>query len=109
MLLPLLYDGQPKVLNLKRYCYYLEHQKDVIVRQLLTYKRKPGSYRRRVKIALDHIDAVGYHQRIENVDLARTRLMEKFNLSEKQAQAIRKCVSCFNRFKREKLRRIPNH
>ena len=88
-----LVDGQPKVLNLKQVLsYYLEHQKDVIVRRTrfdLDKAEARAHIVEGLKIALDHIDAViSTIRESKNVDLARTRLMEKFNLSEKQAQAI---------------------
>ncbi|MGI6685408.1 MAG: DNA gyrase subunit A [Bacillota bacterium] len=88
-----LVDGEPKVLNLKQVLsYYLEHQKDVIVRRTrfdLAKAEARAHIVEGLKIALDHIDAViSTIRESKNVDLARMKLMEKFGLSEKQAQAI---------------------
>jgi DNA gyrase subunit A len=88
-----LVNGEPKVLNLKQVLnHYLDHQKDVIVRRTrfdLAKAEARAHIVEGLKIALDHIDAViSTIRESKNVDLARTRLMERFNLSEKQAQAI---------------------
>ncbi|MBC8015826.1 MAG: DNA gyrase subunit A [Sporomusaceae bacterium] len=88
-----LVDSRPQVLNLREMLYYyLEHQKQVIVRRTI-YELAKAKARAHIleglKIALDHIDAVIKAIRASNTtDIARTALMNGFNLSEKQAQAI---------------------
>lgn len=88
-----LVDGHPKVLNLKQVLeYYLEHQKDVLIRRT-NFELKKAKDRAHIleglKIALDHLDAVIKTIRESNtVDIARTALINNFGLSEKQAQAI---------------------
>ncbi|WP_062107866.1 DNA gyrase subunit A [Bacillus niameyensis] len=88
-----LVDGQPKVLNLKQCLYYyLEHQK-VIIRRRTEFELRKAEARAHIleglRIALDHIDAIiSLIRGSETTDIARTGLMEQFQLSEKQAQAI---------------------
>ncbi|PXW89822.1 DNA gyrase subunit A [Streptohalobacillus salinus] len=88
-----LVDGQPKVLNLKQMLeYYLEHQK-VIVRRRTMYELEKAEARAHIleglRIALDHIDAIIKLIRgSDTADEARTGLIDQFNLTEKQAQAI---------------------
>ena len=86
-----LVDNQPKVLNLKQILYhYLEFQKDVIRRRVKFDLNKAIARAHILEgllIALDNIDAVIKTIR-ESYDNAKENLMEKFNLSEKQAQAI---------------------
>ena len=88
-----LVNSRPQVLNLREILYYyLEHQKEVIVRRT-NYELAKAKARAHIleglKIALDHIDAVIKVIRASNTaDIARTALMDGFNLSEKQAQAI---------------------
>lgn len=86
-------DGQPRVLNLREILfYYLEHQKDVITRRTRFELNKAEARAHIVeglRIALNNLDAVIKTIReSRTVDIARTALMERFNLSEKQAQAI---------------------
>lgn len=88
-----LVDGHPRVLNLHEVLhYYLEHQKDIIVRRTkfdLNKAKARAHILEGLKIALDHIDAVITTIReSKTVDIARAALMEGFTLSEKQAQAI---------------------
>ncbi|MGI6225827.1 MAG: DNA gyrase subunit A [Peptococcales bacterium] len=86
-------DGEPKVLSLKEVLfYYLEHQKDVIVRRT-KYELNKAEDRAHIveglKIALDNIDEIIKIIRgSRRVEEARNSLMERFSLSEKQAQAI---------------------
>ena len=88
-----LVDGQPKVLNLKEMLtYYLEHQKDVVTRRT---KYELNKAKERAHIlegllkALDVIDEVIHIIRASsNVAEARANLIERFQFSEKQAQAI---------------------
>jgi len=86
-------EGQPRVLNLREILfYYLEHQKDVITRRTRFELNKAEARAHIVeglRIALNNLDAVIKTIReSRTVDIARTALMERFNLSEKQAQAI---------------------
>jgi len=88
-----LVNNHPRVLNLKQILeYYLEHQKSVITRRT---RYELGKAKDRVhileglKIALDNLDAVITTIRASaNGDIAKAALMEKFSLSERQAQAI---------------------
>jgi len=88
-----LVDSRPQVLNLREVLYYyLEHQKQVIVRRTI-YELAKAKARAHIleglKIALDNIDAVIKAIReSKTVDVARTALIDGFDLSEKQAQAI---------------------
>jgi DNA gyrase subunit A len=88
-----LVDGEPKVLNLKELLhYYLEHQKDVVVRRTRFDLRKAEERLHIVeglKIAIDHIDEViRIIRQSRNVEAAKENLMARFALTEKQAQAI---------------------
>ena len=88
-----LVNGQPRILNLKQTLeYYLAHQKDVITRRS-RYELGKAKDRAHIleglKIALDNLDAVISTIRSSaTADIARTSLMERFNLSQRQAQAI---------------------
>ena len=88
-----LVNGQPRILNLKQILeYYLAHQKDVITRRS-RYELGKAKDRAHIleglKIALDNLDAVISTIRSSaTADIARTSLMERFNLSQRQAQAI---------------------
>ncbi|RCW64581.1 DNA gyrase subunit A [Saliterribacillus persicus] len=88
-----LVDGQPKVLNLKQCLeYYLEHQK-VVIKRRTAFELRKAEARAHIleglRIALDHIDAIISLIRGSNTaEIARNGLIEQFNLSEKQAQAI---------------------
>jgi DNA gyrase subunit A len=88
-----LVNGQPKVLNLKETLYhYVEHQKDVIVRRTqydLEKARARAHILEGLIIALDNIDEViELIKKSPDTPAAKTGLMERFALSEKQAQAI---------------------
>lgn len=88
-----LVDGAPRVLNLKQMLvYYLEHQKDVITRRTRFELNKAlarAHILEGLKIALDHIDEViALIRSSKNGQEAKEGLMNKFGLSEKQAQAI---------------------
>ena len=88
-----LVDNVPRVLNLKEILYYyLEHQKDVIVRRT-KYDLEKAQARAHILegliIALDNIDEiVEMIKKSPDVPTARERLMARFALSDKQAQAI---------------------
>lgn len=88
-----LVDGQPRVLNLKEVLhYYLEHQKDVVIRRTkfdLNKAEARAHILEGLKIALDNLDEVIKTIReAKNAETARNNLMSRFGLSEKQAQAI---------------------
>ena len=88
-----LVDQQPKVLNLKEMLgYYLLHQKDVVTRRT-RYELNKAEARAHIleglMIALDNIDEViSIIRSSENVAAAKVRLIERFGLSDAQAQAI---------------------
>ncbi len=89
-----LVNNQPQTLTLKQMItYYLEHQEEVI-RRRTAYDLKKAEDRAHIldglKRALDQIDAI-----IELIRSSRTteiiqqRLMDEFNMSDRQAKAIR--------------------
>ena len=88
-----LVDGEPKVLTLSEMLYYyLEHQKDVITRRT-RYDLDKAEARAHILegllIALDNIDEIVRIIRgSANTGEAKVQLMERFALSDKQAQAI---------------------
>lgn len=88
-----LVDNEPHVLNLHDMLYYyLKHQEDVVLRRT-RYELNKAEERAHILqgllIALDHIDEVIHIVRnSENVQAAKTKLMERFGLSDAQAQAI---------------------
>ena len=88
-----LVDGRPCVLNLHEMLrLYLEHQKEVIVRRTrfeLAKAEARAHILEGLKIALDNLDAVIKTIRAsQTVDIAKNALINGFNLSDKQAQAI---------------------
>ncbi len=88
-----LVDGQPKVLNIKEALrHYLDHQVEIIERRTAFELRKAEARAHileGLKIALDHLDEViSLIRNSKTADIARTGLMERFGLTEKQAQAI---------------------
>jgi len=88
-----LVDGEPRHLNLKEILhYYIEFQKDVIKRRTkfdLDKAEARAHILEGLRIALDNIDEViSIIRGSKNTDIARTGLMTRFGLSEKQAQAI---------------------
>ena len=86
-------DGVPRVLNLKEVLtYYIRFQEEVITRKV-QYELKKALNEMHIyegyKIAIDNIDEViAIIRGSESVSAARTNLMERFALSEAQAQAI---------------------
>ena len=88
-----LVNNEPKVLNLSEMLeYYLKHQEEVVTRRT-RYELNKAEERAHILqgllVALDHIDEViSIIRGSENVQLAKTRLMERFALSDAQAQAI---------------------
>ncbi|HAA80947.1 MAG TPA: DNA gyrase subunit A, partial [Thermoanaerobacter sp.] len=88
-----LVDGEPKILNLKQIIEkYVDHQADVVTRRTKFGLRKAeerAHILEGLKIALDHIDEVINIIRSSKTEaIAKQNLMDKFGLSEKQAQAI---------------------
>jgi len=88
-----LVDGEPRVLNLKELLhYYIEHQKDVIVRRTkfdLERAEARAHILEGLIIALDNIDeVVDLIKKSPDVPTARDGLMTRFGLTDKQAQAI---------------------
>ena len=88
-----LVDGQPRLLSLKRTLQiYLAHRHEVITRRSqfeLDKARARAHILAGLRIALSNLDAVIKTIReAANAEDARTRLMERFGLSEAQAQAI---------------------
>ncbi|NLG80862.1 MAG: DNA gyrase subunit A [Firmicutes bacterium] len=88
-----LVDGQPRVLNLKETLhYYIEHQKEVVTRRTrfeLARAEERAHILEGLKIALDNLDAIiTLIRQSRTPEVAREGLMKKFKLSEKQAQAI---------------------
>ena len=88
-----LVNNEPKVLNLYEMLnYYLLHQKDVVTRRT-KYELNKAQERAHILegllVALDNIDEViSIIRGSENVGIAKTRLMERFGLSDAQSQAI---------------------
>lgn len=88
-----LVDREPKVLNLKQMLYYyLEHQKDVLVRKTKYDLKKAEERMHIVKglvIALAHIDEViKIIKEADDKEDAKTKLIQNFELDEIQANAI---------------------
>jgi DNA gyrase subunit A len=88
-----LVDGEPKVLNLREMLYhYLEFQKSVVTRRThfdLEKTRERLHIINGLIIALDNIDeVVELIKTSPNGAAAKERLIQRFNLSERQAQAI---------------------
>ena len=88
-----LVNEEPRVLNLKQMLnYYLEHQKEIIIRRTqfdLNKAEERAHIVEGLKIALDNIDEIiNIIRSSKEESTARTRLMDSFELSEKQAQAI---------------------
>lgn len=86
-----LVNNEPKVLSLKDMIhYYVEHQREIIVRRT-QYDLDKAEARAHIveglKIAIDNIDEVIRIIRA-SYDDAEQKLMERFNLSEIQARAI---------------------
>ena len=88
-----LVDNQPKVMNLlDMLTYYLDHQKDVVTRRTkydLDKAEERDHILQGLLIALDNIDEVIQIMRSSRTTaIAKERLMERFGLSDVQAQAI---------------------
>ena len=88
-----LVNREPKVLNLKEMLYYyLEHQKDVLIRKTKFDLKKAEERMHIVQglvIALAHIDEViKIIKEADDKDDAKTKLIQNFELDEIQASAI---------------------
>ena len=88
-----LVDGVPRTLSLKELVqYYVAHQREVVTRRTQFQLRRAEARAHILEgllIALDNLDAVIELIRASaDSDVAREGLMEKFELSEIQAQAI---------------------
>lgn len=86
-------NGIPKILGLKRILIdYIEFQKEVITRRT-EFDKKKAEARAHIleglRIALDHIDEIIHIIRSSNSDdEAKATMIERFALSDRQAQAI---------------------
>src|SRR5437667_8218963 len=88
-----LVDGQPQTLPLKSVLqHHVDHRREIVRRRTefdLDKARARAHILEGLKIALDNLDAVIKTIRESaDVELARTNLMQRFELSELQAQAI---------------------
>ena len=88
-----LVNNEPRVLNLLQMLeHYLEHQKDVVTRRTkydLNRAEERAHILKGILIALDHIDEViRIIRESRSVALAKQSLMERFALTDVQAQAI---------------------
>jgi DNA gyrase subunit A len=88
-----LVDGVPRTLSLKELIQtYVDHQREVVTRRTQFELRRAEARAHILEgllVALDNLDAVIELIRgSEDPDAARTGLIEKFELSEEQAQAI---------------------
>jgi DNA gyrase subunit A len=88
-----LVDGRPRLLSLKQQIkYFVNHRHDVVVRRTryeLEQAEKRAHILEGLLIALDHLDEViALIRASRNPEEARIGLMEKFGLSEIQANAI---------------------
>jgi DNA gyrase subunit A len=86
-------NGRPEVLNFKEILqYFILHRKDIVIRRT-RYDLKKAENQAHIleglKIALDNLDAVVALIRASKSPAeAKSQLVKKFNLTEKQAQAI---------------------
>ncbi len=88
-----LVNGRPQVLSLREMLYhYIEHQKDVVTRRLkydLDKAQQRAHILEGLLKALDHIDEIVHIIRTsKDTPTARQALIDTFEFSEKQAQAI---------------------
>ena len=102
-------DKQPKTLGLIDLMkYFISHRQDVI-RRRTRFELKKAEQRAHIleglAIALDHLDAIiRLIRSSKSVDEARTGLMEKFKLTQIQAQAILEMqLQKLTRLEREKI------
>ena len=88
-----LVNNEPRVLTLKQALrYYLEHRLEVVRRRSeydLDKARQRAHILEGLLVALDHLDEViDLIRRSRSADTAKTNLIERFKLTEVQAQAI---------------------
>jgi len=88
-----LVNNQPRVLNLKQILEeYIKHQRDVITRRtrfLLSKAEERAHVLEGLRIALDYLDdVIALIRKSKDAETARKGLMEKFSLTQVQAQAI---------------------
>lgn len=88
-----LVNNEPRVLNLMQMLkLYLEHQKEVVTRRTqydLNKAEERAHILQGLLIAIDNIDEViKIIRNSQNVQIAKAELMERFGLSDVQAQAI---------------------
>lgn len=88
-----LVNGRPRTLNLKEILhYFLEHRNDVVIRRTKFELRKAEARAHIVEgliVASDNIDeVVEIIKTSESTNVAKTRLCERFNLDDIQANAI---------------------
>ncbi|MFM8322295.1 MAG: DNA gyrase C-terminal beta-propeller domain-containing protein, partial [Chloroflexota bacterium] len=88
-----LVEGEPRLISLKKALQiYLEHRQEVIRRRSefeLKKARERAHILEGLLIALAHLDdVIQTIRQSPDADVARQRLMERFGLSERQAQAI---------------------
>ncbi|MGH2544443.1 MAG: DNA gyrase/topoisomerase IV subunit A, partial [Ardenticatenaceae bacterium] len=88
-----LVDGQPRMLSLKRALQlFVEHRRDVIRRRSeydLERARDRAHILEGLRIALDNLDEViATIRRSQRVETAKHNLMRKFNMTDRQAQAV---------------------
>ncbi|MGI6501450.1 MAG: DNA gyrase subunit A [Anaerostipes sp.] len=109
-----LVNNEPKILNLVQMLnYYLEHQKEVVTRRT-QYELNKAEERAHILqgllIAQDNIDEVIKIIRgAANINVAKLELMERFELTDVQAQAIVDMrLRALNGLEREKLEKEFN-
>ncbi len=88
-----LVKGEPKLLNIKRVLeLFVEHRQEITIRRAefeLAKSREREHILEGLMIALDNLDEViATIRSSKDAETAKTRLMERFKLSEIQAQAI---------------------
>ncbi len=88
-----LVNNEPKVMNLlDMLTYYLQHQEEVVTRRIkydLNKAEERDHILQGLLIALDHIDEViQIIRNSQTTQIAKERLMERFELSDAQSQAI---------------------
>ena len=88
-----LIDNQPKVMNLlDMLVYYLDHQKNVVTRRTkydLNKAEERDHILQGLLVAMDHIDEViSIIRSSHNTQIAKERLIARFEFSDAQAQAI---------------------
>ncbi len=86
-------SGRPRVLNIKEMLQiFLEHRKEVVIRRTtfeLEEAKKRAHLLEGLKIAVDNIDeVVALIKKAANPGVAKLQLIERFSLSDLQAQAI---------------------